>query len=99
MFKPLSEEDVVAIAYLMIAKVKDRLEAKGIHFEIDDAAIHALAKAGFDPQFGARPLRRVIQDQVDNKIADVLLGETVKRRDTIRMLADGTIQVESATAL
>lgn len=98
-FKPLTEEDVIAIAYLMIAKVKDRLEAKGINFTIDDAAVHMLAKAGFDPQFGARPLRRVIQERVDNGIADLLLTQEIRRRDTIHMNGDGGFEVQSATAL
>lgn len=98
-FKPLTQEDVTAIAHLLIKQVKDRLEAKGILFEINDAAVAALAVAGFDPQFGARPLRRVIQDRVDNKIADLLLSQDIKRRDTIYMNADGSLEVRAAAAL
>ena len=98
-FKPLTQEDVIAIAYLMIAKVKDRLEAKGINFSIEDSAVHAIAKQGYDPKFGARPLRRVIQDQVDNKIADLLLAQDIKRRDTIHMKEDLTLEVVVAKAL
>jgi ATP-dependent Clp protease ATP-binding subunit ClpC len=98
-FKPLTEEDVVAIAYLMIEKVKTRLEVKGITFEIEDAAVHELAKQGFDPKFGARPLRRTIQDEVDAKLADLLLSQDVKRRDVIVYKAGGELELKKAASL
>lgn len=98
-FKPLSPEDVVAIAYLMIAKVAGRLEAKGITFRASDEAVHELAQKGYDPKFGARPLRRVIQDQVDNSIAEHLLQGKVNRRDTLVLGPGGKITVEKAAEL
>ncbi|MDA1024509.1 MAG: ATP-dependent Clp protease ATP-binding subunit [bacterium] len=97
-FKPLSEEDVIAITYLMLRKVTARLEIKGIQFRASDDAVYALAKKGYDPKFGARPLRRVIQDDVDTAIADVLLREDVKRRDTIVLEQDG-VHLERAETL
>jgi ATP-dependent Clp protease ATP-binding subunit ClpC len=98
-FKPLSQEDVVAIAYLMIDKVAKRLDAKGIHFESTDEAVYELAKAGYDPKFGARPLRRVIQERVDNSIAEFLLQGKVNRRDTLILKPGGVIDVKKAEAL
>lgn len=98
-FKPLSPEDVVAIAYLLINKVAQRLEAKGIAFRASDEAVHELAKKGYDPKFGARPLRRVIQDTVDNAIADQLLQGNVGRRDTLVLAEGGVITVEKAAEL
>ncbi len=98
-FKPLSQEDVVAIAYLMIKKVAQRLDAKGIRFEASDEAVHELAKLGYDPKFGARPLRRVIQERVDNAIAEFLLQGKVSRRDTLLLQAGGAIEVQKAEAL
>jgi len=98
-FKPLTREDMVSIAYLMISSVQKRLETKGIVFEITDAAIHELAAEGYDPQFGARPLRRVIQDKVDNKIADILLAGDVGRRDAIVFDVGGKISVKKADSL
>lgn len=98
-FKPLSQEDVVAIAYLMINKVAQRLEAKGIAFRASDEAVHELAKKGYDPKFGARPLRRVIQDTVDNAIAEYLLQGKAGRRDTLVLEPGGEIQVEKAAEL
>jgi ATP-dependent Clp protease ATP-binding subunit ClpC len=99
MFKPLTMEDVIAIAYLMIQKVAERLSVKGIHFQAEDRAVHELAKKGFDPKFGARPLRRVIQEEVDNAIANALLKEEVGRRDTLILEGGGKMRIEKAKAL
>ncbi|RMD51264.1 ATP-dependent Clp protease ATP-binding subunit, partial [Candidatus Parcubacteria bacterium] len=90
-FKPLQPEDVVAIAYLLIQKVAKRLEAKGINFEATDEAVHELAQKGYDPKYGARPLRRVIQETVDNAIAKFLLQGKVGRRDTLILNPGGKI--------
>jgi ATP-dependent Clp protease ATP-binding subunit ClpC len=98
-FKPLTQEDVVAIAYLMISKVMKRLEAKGITFQASDESVHELARAGYDPKFGARPLRRVIQERVDNAIAEVLLKGEVGRRDTLLLKAGGEIEIQKAAEL
>lgn len=98
-FKPLSRDDVVAIAYLMIAKVASRLEAKGINFQASDEAVHELAQKGYDPKFGARPLRRVIQESVDNAVANYLLQGKVGRRDTLVLEPGGNIRLEKAEAL
>ncbi|MEO5927496.1 MAG: ATP-dependent Clp protease ATP-binding subunit [Patescibacteria group bacterium] len=98
-FKPLTQEDVVQIAWLMVGAVGKRLEAKGIKLLAEDEAIEALAKAGYDPLFGARPLRRVIQDRLDNALADILLRDQVGRRDTIVLQADGTLRIEKAPSV
>ena len=98
-FKPLTQEDVVAIAYLMMKKIADRLAAKGISFRASDEAVHELAKKGFDPKFGARPLRRVLQEDVDNAVADFLLRGQVTRRDTLVLGEGGVMTVEKAVEL
>ena len=98
-FKPLSPEDVVAIAYLLIKGVTEQMKAKGITLTVTDDAIHELAKLGYDPKFGARPLRRVIQEKVENTIASFLLQGQVGRRDTLRLEAGGKITVEKAVEL
>ncbi len=98
-FKPLGMEEVVQIAYLMISKVTERLKAKGITFRASDEAVYELAQKGFDPKFGARPLRRVIQEEVDNAVATVLLKGEVGRRDTLVLEAGGKIHVEKAAEL
>ena len=98
-FKPLSMDEVTQIAYLMINQVAERLEAKGISFRADDSAVHELAELGYDPKFGARPLRRVIQDRVENVVADTLLQNKAGRRDTLVLKAGGKVEVEKAAEL
>lgn len=98
-FRPLSLDDVEKIARLLMRSVSDRLEAKGIRFRASDEAVLALAQKGFDPKFGARPLRRVIQDEVDTAIADALLQGKVTRRDTVVLQPGGRLEIEKAQAL
>ena len=95
-FKPLTLENVKAIAGLMLKGVAARLEEKGIALRVSDEALHELSVAGYDPQFGARPMRRVIQERVEDKIATILLEGTVKRRDTIAVDVGGDVHVEAA---
>lgn len=98
-FKPLSMDDVLQIAYLLMSKVAERLKVKGINFTASDAAVAELAQKGFDPKFGARPLRRVIQEEVDNAIANFLLKGEVSRRDTLTLEPGGKITLTKAIAL
>ncbi len=98
-FKPLAREDVLSITELFMAQVAKRLEPKGIGFRAAPEAIAELAQKGFDPKFGARPLRRLVQEEVDNAIANALLEGKVKRRDTIVLEAGGGIRIEEAAAL
>jgi ATP-dependent Clp protease ATP-binding subunit ClpC len=98
-FRPLTLENVEKIAVLMIAKVSARLEPKGIYFRATEEAIKELAHKGFDPQFGARPLRRVVQEEVDNAIAEALLEGKIERRDTIVLSAGGSMTIEKAERL
>ncbi|MCF7907187.1 ATP-dependent Clp protease ATP-binding subunit [Patescibacteria group bacterium] len=96
-FKPLKREEIKQIASLMLKKLEKTLEKKGIGFRASEAAIQELAEAGFDPLFGARPLRRAIQDRVENLIADFLLKGKVGRRDTLVLEKGGNLRVEKAS--
>ena len=98
-FKPLSMDDVTKIARLMIKDVAKQLEPKGIALRATDEAVSELAEKGYDPKFGARPLQRVIQEEVNDAIANALLEGTVERRDTIVLKEGGEITVEKAEAL
>jgi ATP-dependent Clp protease ATP-binding subunit ClpB len=93
-FKPLTLDDVTQIAWLLLNGVGKRLLEKGINFRAEDEAVEVLAQAGFDPIFGARPLRRVIQERVENQLADLLLRNAVKRTQTVVLKGDGTLAVE-----
>ncbi|VVM34397.1 ATP-dependent Clp protease ATP-binding subunit [Terribacillus sp. AE2B 122] len=74
-FDALKEEDLVQIVELMLTDLTKNMEEEGYQLEVTEAAKHFLAKKGYDPRFGARPLRRVIQDQVEDKITDYILEE------------------------
>ncbi|MDX9893056.1 MAG: AAA family ATPase [Patescibacteria group bacterium] len=95
-FKPLSLEDVQKIAQLMINKVARNLEAKGIKLEITPTALADLASQGFDPQFGARPLRRLIQEKIQDPLANYLLANKIERRDTVLVETVGSLKVIKA---
>lgn len=95
-FKPLTLDDVTQIAWLLIHGISKRLEEKGIVFRAEDAAVEELAEAGFDPLFGARPLRRVIQERVDNALADALLRGEITRKDQVTLVPGGKLDIQKA---
>ncbi len=95
-FKPLTRDEVVQIAWLMLNSVVKALEAKSINFRASDIAVEELADAGFDPAFGARPMRRVIQDKIETPLADIILKNEVARHDTVVLNDDGKLTVEKA---
>lgn len=96
-FQPLTLDDVFQIAWLMLNHLSRRLqEQRGVTLQAEDEAVEELARAGFDPLFGARPLRRVIQERVENGIADLLLREKVGRKDVIFLTAGGALRLTKA---
>jgi ATP-dependent Clp protease ATP-binding subunit ClpC len=95
-FKPLNEDSMIEITKLLVAKVKQRIESKGYLFSVSDAVIKQLAALGFNPEFGARPLRRLLQEKIDDSIATKLLEGGVERRDTIIVNDDLSVSVTKA---
>ncbi len=94
-FSPLTPDDVMQIAWLLINRIAARLEReRGLVFTAEDAAIENLAQIGYDPAFGARPLKRVIQERVENALADLLLRNTIPRKAHLILRASGEITVE-----
>jgi ATP-dependent Clp protease ATP-binding subunit ClpC len=83
LFKALTMENMNKIARLFLEGVREKLEEKGISFEAEEEAIEELAQKGYDPLYGARPLKRVIQDKVENIIARLFLEDKLKRRDKL----------------
>jgi ATP-dependent Clp protease ATP-binding subunit ClpE len=74
-FKELKEEHLVQIVELMLEDTLEALNEDGIMVNITDSAKHKLAKLGYDPSFGARPIRRVIQEKIEDGIADLIIDE------------------------
>lgn len=99
LFKPLGFPEVVKIAKLLLNDVAKSLEKKGITLQVTDQAVEELAQAGFDPQYGARPLRRAIQDKVDNALAEFMLQGKISRRDTVVLDKGGQIKIKKAEQL
>lgn len=98
-FKPLGLAEVESITKLMLNKVKRLLEAKGIGLEYDEPGIKKLARLGFDPKFGARPLRRLIQEKIENEIANIVLANGIKRRDTVVIDGEAKVSVKKRREL
>jgi ATP-dependent Clp protease ATP-binding subunit ClpC len=82
-FQPLDQREITAIVNLMIVEIQQRLETQEIHLKLSSKAIDWLAKSGFDPVFGARPLRRSIQRNIENILATAILSGTFSSGDTI----------------
>jgi len=89
-FHPLDQEHIKKIVGVMLKSLQKRLEQNGITMQVSDEAIAHLAQKGFDPVFGARPLRRAIQTMVEDKFAEQMLEGTVKSGDTVNIGFDGT---------
>lgn len=98
-FKPLTQEHIEKIAVLLLNKERKRLEAKGIFLEVTDTAVKELASLGYDPKFGARPLRRVIQEKVENALANFLLKGKIDRRDKVVLETADSIRVDKASRI
>jgi ATP-dependent Clp protease ATP-binding subunit ClpC len=80
-FHQLSREEILAIVELMMDMVRKELEDKQVQLELTDRAREYLGEKGFDPVLGARPLRRLIQNEVEDRLSDELLGGRIKAGD------------------
>ena len=89
MFKPLSRNEIHDIVKLQFEMVKTMLAKNGLHLEISDAAINKLSNAGYDPQFGARPLKRVIQRMVLNELSKMILAGKIEKDHKILIDMEG----------
>jgi ATP-dependent Clp protease ATP-binding subunit ClpB len=92
-FRPLTREDLTAIVEIQLERAKALLAGRGYHLDVTPEACEFLAEVGYDPAFGARPLKRAIQRELQDPLAlDILSGE-FKEGDTIRVekVTDGLI--------
>jgi ATP-dependent Clp protease ATP-binding subunit ClpB len=88
-FHPLVQEQIRAIADIQIEHLRRRLVAQDMRIELTDAALDRLAEAGFDPVYGARPLKRAIQNQIENPLAQRILSGDFGPGDVIAVDVSG----------
>ncbi len=89
MFLPLTRPQIAQVVTLQMNRVKDMLSPQGFDLQWTPAAINWLADVGYDPEFGARPVKRAVQDNVLNELSKKLLAEQVERSKPITVDADG----------
>ncbi len=94
MFRPLSRKDLKKIVDIQFKLIQQRLEENGIRIEATDEALDYLGSLGFDPQFGARPLKRVLQREVLNKLSKEILAGTISRDSVVGIELDDDKQIK-----
>ncbi len=93
MFTPLSREDVRSIVDIQLKDIKEKLMEQGIVFTAKEEALDWLAQLGYDPQYGARPLKRVLQRKILNELSKEILSGTIKKDSEIELILDKSNQL------
>jgi len=88
-FHPLDKAQIKSIARIQLHGLEERLAERGLKLDLDDAALELLGNAGFDPVYGARPLKRAIQSQVENPLAQQILSGQYLSGDIVRVRDNG----------
>ena len=97
MFRPLSEEEIRRIVRLQVEDISRRLKAQEVELRVDEAAVDLVAAAGYDPEFGARPVKRALQRLLLNDLSRALLAGTVDKTRPIEVTArDGALVFANA---
>ena len=94
LFRALDQAAIKQIAGIMLKHVAADLAVKGITLNVTDDALNYFASIGFDPDFGARPMRRVVQERVENALAELLLSKSIGRHSTVVIGAEGKVSVQ-----
>jgi ATP-dependent Clp protease ATP-binding subunit ClpB len=98
-FHSLTREEMSGIVDIQVDRLRDMLADRNIQLELDDSAKHWLGEAGFDTVYGARPLKRVIQRQLQNPLAEKLLRGEIGDGGTVRVSADDSgLKIEAGRA-
>jgi ATP-dependent Clp protease ATP-binding subunit ClpB len=97
-FHPLDKQQIKQIARIQMRGLEKRLGERGLKLEVTDSAFEQLANVGFDPVYGARPLKRAIQAQLENPLAQKILSGEFTSGDTIQVEAGGSGQLQFAKA-
>jgi ATP-dependent Clp protease ATP-binding subunit ClpB len=92
-FHALDEKNIASIARIQLKYLEQRVARMEMKLEVSDAAIAEITRAGFDPMFGARPLKRAIQGEIENPLAREILSGHFAAKDTIKVDAKGGVIV------
>ncbi len=96
LFRKLDQEQLRDIVRLLLKATASRLAAREIVFDVTDAAVEWIAEAGYEPEYGARPLRRVIQREVDDRVAELMVNGDLGDGGTVRVDArEGILRVSA----
>lgn len=96
-FHSLNKEELHEIVKLMTKQIVTRVEEQGINLKITAAAIDVVAKAGFDPEYGARPIRRALQTEIEDRLSEAMLSGSIKVQDEVTIGAKaGSITIKVA---
>jgi ATP-dependent Clp protease ATP-binding subunit ClpB len=93
MFTPLTREDVRSIVDIQLREITEKLSEQGISFAATDEALDWLAQLGYDPQYGARPLKRVLQRKILNELSKEILSGRIKKDSSINLILDDKNQL------
>src|SRR5947199_255653 len=94
-FHPLGKPELLCIVDLEVDKVLSRIKAKDVHLELKQSAKEFLIEKGYDPQYGARPMRRAVERYLEDPLAEELLRGTVKAGDKVEVEAvDGKLSFQ-----
>jgi len=88
-FNPLGEQEIVKIVDIMFEGIKNKLKERDIKIELSQSAKRVVAKAGFDPVYGARPLKRALYELVEDRLAELILADKVQDGDSVTFDAEG----------
>ena len=92
MFTPLSKTEIGKIVQLQLARLGKRLEQANIDLRVTQDALNYLGEQGYDPQYGARPVKRIIQKEVLNELSKALLGNEIDKSEPVVMdVFDGKV--------
>ncbi|OII35282.1 AAA family ATPase [Curtobacterium sp. MMLR14_010] len=98
LFRKLDRTQLRSIVSLLLAESSMRLIAQDMVLSVDEAAVDWLAEHGYEPEYGARPLRRLIQREVDDRVATLVVEGAVQAGDTVRItVADGSLEARATT--
>ena len=83
LFSPLTKKEIKLIVRLQLNRIAQRLESQGLKLNASEEALDQLAILGFDPQYGGRPVKRVLQQHILNPLSKALLGNTIKKNSPV----------------